>query len=103
MNKSMTGYGHARHDDDQYAINVEIKTLNSKFLDINIRLPKTFNDKELEIRNLVSEKLERGKVSLVIEFLNKQEATSKVNINKSLFHQYYQILIDSLLSRLVHT
>ncbi len=92
MNKSMTGYGQARFEDDQYAISVEVKTLNSKFLDTNIRLPKAFSDKELNIRNLIGEKLERGKVNLTIEFLNKKEATLKVNINKNLFHQYYQIL-----------
>ena len=88
----MTGYGQARFEDDQYAIGVEVKTLNSKFLDANIRLPKAFSDKELEVRNLISEKLERGKVNLTLEFLNKKEATLKVNINKNLFHQYYQIL-----------
>ncbi len=88
----MTGYGQARFEDDQYAISVEVKTLNSKFLDTNIRLPKAFSDKELNIRNLIGEKLERGKVNLTIEFLNKKEATLKVNINKNLFHQYYQIL-----------
>lgn len=88
----MTGYGHARHEDEQYAISVEVKTLNSKFLDVNIRLPRAFSDKELEVRNLIGEILERGKVSLVMEFLNKQEATTKVNINKSLFHQYYKVL-----------
>lgn len=88
----MTGYGHARYEDDQYAINVEVKTLNSKFLDANMRLPKAFNDKELEVRNIISDQLERGKVSLIIEFLNKKEATTKVNINKNLFKQYYEIL-----------
>jgi uncharacterized protein (TIGR00255 family) len=92
MNKSMTGYGHARYEDDQYAISVEVKTLNSKFLDVNIRLPKAFSNKELEVRNIISEQLERGKVSLVIDFLNKKEATTKVNINKGLFKQYYEIL-----------
>lgn len=94
MNKSMTGYGQARLEDDQYAISVEVKTLNSKFLDANIRIPKTFSDKELEIRNTLGEKLERGKISLVLEFLNKKEASSKVNINKELFHEYYSSLKD---------
>jgi len=92
MNKSMTGFGQARFEDDQFAISVEVKTLNSKFLDVNMRLPKAFNDKELEVRNLIGEKLERGKVNLVIEFLNKKEATTKVNINKKLFVQYYSQL-----------
>jgi uncharacterized protein (TIGR00255 family) len=88
----MTGYGQTRFEDDQYAISVEIKTLNSKFLDVNIRLPKAFNDKEMEVRNMIGEKLERGKVNLTIEFLNKKEATSKINVNRSLFLQYYKTL-----------
>lgn len=92
MNKSMTGYGQARFEDEQYAISVEVKSLNSKFLDVNIRLPKAFSNKELEVRNILGDMLERGKVNLVIEFLNKKEATTKVNINKNLFHQYYDIL-----------
>jgi uncharacterized protein (TIGR00255 family) len=88
----MTGYGQARFEDEQYAISVEVKSLNSKFLDVNIRLPKAFSNKELEVRNILGDMLERGKVNLVIEFLNKKEATTKVNINKNLFHQYYDIL-----------
>jgi uncharacterized protein (TIGR00255 family) len=92
MNKSMTGYGQARFENEQYAISAEIKSLNSKFLDVGIRLPKAFSNKELEVRNLLSDILERGKVNLVIEFLNKEESTTKVNINKSLFHKYYEIL-----------
>ena len=65
----------------------EVKSLNSKFLDVNIRLPRAFSNKELEVRNLLGDVLERGKVSLAIEFMNKKEATTKVNINKGLFLQ----------------
>ncbi len=88
----MTGYGQALYDDGHYAISVEIKTLNSKFLDANIRIPKIFNDRELTIRNMISEQLERGKVSLTLEFSNKQEAMSKVNLNEKLFREYYEKL-----------
>ena len=84
----MTGYGQALYDDGHYAISVEIKTLNSKFLDANIRIPKIFNDRELTIRNMISEQLERGKVSLTLEFTNKQKAMSKVNLNEKLFREY---------------
>ena len=85
----MTGYGHTRFEDDQFAINVEVKTLNSKFLDVNIRIPRAFSDKEMEIRNLLGEVLERGKINLVLDFLNKKEATSRVNINEQLFSEYF--------------
>jgi len=88
----MTGYGQARFEDDNYSINVEIKTLNSKFLDVGIRIPKGFNDKEILVRNLISEYLERGKVSMIIEFTNKKDDTAKVNINEKLFRAYYDKL-----------
>lgn len=92
MNKSMTGYGEARYEDDQYTIRAEIKTLNSKFLDVSIRIPRSFNDKEIQIRNLISEKLERGKVSMIFEFSSKGDSFIKININERLFHGYYDKL-----------
>ncbi|NJN26686.1 MAG: YicC family protein [Cyclobacteriaceae bacterium] len=92
MNKSMTGYGQARYEDDQYCISVEIKTLNSKFLDVGLRIPKAFADKEIVVRNLISEQLERGKVSLMLEYTNKIDDTAKININEKLFKAYYDKL-----------
>jgi len=88
----MTGYGQARYEDENCCVNVEIKTLNSKFLDVGIRLPKAFNDKEISLRNLISEKLERGKVSMILEYTNKTDDTAKVNINEKLFRSYYDKL-----------
>lgn len=88
----MTGFGQARFEDDQYAINVEVKSLNSKFLDINVRLPRAFNDKEIMVRNLISERLERGKISLTLDFSNKGEAVSRIRINEQLFKGYYNTL-----------
>ena len=92
MNKSMTGYGQARYEDENYSINAEVKTLNSKFLDVTVRIPKSFNDKEIQIRNMISEKLQRGKVTIVLEFSNKKDTTAKVKINEKLFRQYYDNL-----------
>jgi uncharacterized protein (TIGR00255 family) len=88
----MTGYGEARYEDEQYSIRAEIKTLNSKFLDVALRIPRAFNDKEITIRNLISEQLERGKVSLLLEYANKGTPVAKVNINEPLFREYYDKL-----------
>jgi uncharacterized protein (TIGR00255 family) len=88
----MTGYGHARYEDDNFSISVEVRTLNSKFLDVAVRIPKSYNDKEISVRNLISEKLQRGKVSLILEFSNKKETVSKVSINERLFRAYYDEL-----------
>jgi uncharacterized protein (TIGR00255 family) len=92
MIKSMTGFGQASADDGQSQIYIEVKSLNSKFLDLNLRLPKVFSDKELEIRNLISEKLERGKVSLSIEYEKLSDGSIKQTYNEKLFITYYSEL-----------
>lgn len=89
MTKSMTGFGSVQIDDDSYSISIEVKSLNSKFLDSTIRLPRQFHDKELEVRNLISRKLTRGKVTLSAEFEPKGDLAPKAQINKQLFKQYY--------------
>jgi uncharacterized protein (TIGR00255 family) len=89
MIKSMTGYGNVSLDDGRLQVQVELKTLNSKFFDLNIRLPKFLSDKELEIRTLLNEKLERGKVSLSVDVQRAGEAELKQSYNEALFLQYY--------------
>ncbi len=93
----MTGYGLAGLEDKNFIISVEVKTLNSKFLDLSIRSPKQFSDKELEIRNMVSGVLERGKVNLNIEFTNKTTEDLPISINEDLFLTYfskYQAMLE---------
>lgn len=89
MIKSMTGFGQASSDDGQSQIYIEVKSLNSKYLDLNLRLPKSFSDKELEVRNLISEKLERGKVSVTIEYEKLSDGVIKQTYNEPLFMAYY--------------
>jgi uncharacterized protein (TIGR00255 family) len=88
----MTGFGQVTYDDGQSQIHVEIKSLNSKFLDLNLRIPKEFAEKEMEIRNLISENLERGKVSVSIEFARVQSAAIAQSYNQVLFVGYYNEL-----------
>jgi uncharacterized protein (TIGR00255 family) len=85
----MTGFGQTSADDGESKIYVELKCLNSKFLDLNLRLPKLFSDREPEIRNLVSEKLERGKVGLSIEYEKTAGVAIRQTYNESLFVAYY--------------
>lgn len=89
MLKSMTGYGHAVHADDKVNITAELRSLNSKFLDLNLRLPKIFLDKEIEIRNLAAEQLERGKVSLVVDYVKTAQTEIQQSYNETLFTAYY--------------
>ena len=92
MIKSMTGFGQHSQDDGQVQIATEVKSLNSKFLDLNLRLPKIFSDKEFEVRNIISEKLERGKVSLVVEYQHHGEQEIKQSYNQKLFVAYFSEL-----------
>ena len=88
----MTGFGQVSKEDGQVQITAELRTLNSKFLDLNLRLPKVFSDRELEIRNLITEKLERGKVSLNVEYQPYADKDIKQTYNESLFAAYYNEL-----------
>jgi uncharacterized protein (TIGR00255 family) len=89
MIKSMTGYGVAGFENEQMTIHVEVRSLNSKFLDLSLRSPRQFSDKEPEIRNLVQQVLDRGKVSLSIEFVSKTGQDLPVSINEELFQTYF--------------
>ncbi|GHB33965.1 YicC/YloC family endoribonuclease [Mongoliitalea lutea] len=88
MIKSMTGYGQAMYENDELIITAEVKTLNSKFLDLTIRSPRQYSDKELEIRNLVGQVLDRGKVNLTIELVQKAGVDLPVSFNHELFQSY---------------
>ena len=68
MIKSMTGFGKARTEVGGNLVGINIKSLNSKNLDFNLKAPIIFREKELEIRNLISEKLVRGKVEMHIYY-----------------------------------
>ena len=85
----MTGYGKAIAETPQKKITIEIKSLNSKQLDLNIKLPWLYKEKEPEIRNLVSQKLDRGKIDLTIYFDLLDEEVATV-INKSVVKNYYK-------------
>jgi len=88
----MTGFGQASNDDGRAQLSVEIKSLNSKFLDLSLRLPKIFAEKEIEVRNVISEKLERGKVTVAIDYQLYGDQSIKQKYNAALFSGYYQEL-----------
>ena len=88
MIKSMTGYGKAIAETPQKKITIEIKSLNSKQLDLNTKLPWLYKEKEPEIRNLISQRLDRGKIdfSVYCDMLDDEVVTV---INKSAVRNYY--------------
>jgi len=84
----MTGYGKAFAETQQKKITIEIKSLNSKQLDLNTKMPWLYKEKEPEIRNLISQKLDRGKIdfTIYVDMLDEEVATV---INKSAVKNYY--------------
>ncbi|MDX5423517.1 MAG: YicC family protein [Hymenobacteraceae bacterium] len=95
MLQSMTGFGSARLDADQYSISVEIRSLNSKSMDLSVRLPRFLSEREYEIRNMVSKSLVRGKVSVSIDYVKNKAQKAKSNINGDLLQAYYKELSDA--------
>lgn len=89
MIQSMTGFGKSVIQLPTKKITIELKSLNSKSLDLNARIPSVYREKELEMRNLIASALERGKIdfSLYIE-VTGEETSSQLNeaIILSLIH-----------------
>lgn len=90
MIKSMTGFGIAGFENEQMMIQIEVRSLNSKILDLSIRSPRQFSDKESEIRALVQSILDRGKVGVSIEFIPRASQNLPVTINQDLFKAYFE-------------
>ncbi|OWP83844.1 YicC family protein [Flavobacterium davisii] len=101
---SMTGFGKATLQLPTKKITVEIKSLNSKGLDLNVRMPSTYREMELGLRNQISQSLERGKIdfSLYLE-VTGEETTSKINapIIKAYIAQMKEILPEADLTELM--
>lgn len=85
----MTGFGSARIENEQMAVTVDIKTLNSKYLDTNIKLPNVFSSKEIETKGLISDLIKRGKVSISVNYENRS-GVSQMKINQAVVKNYYQ-------------
>ncbi len=91
MIKSMTGYGKSVADIQHLKLMVEIRTLNSKQLDISMRIPQSFREKEIELRALLRDQLQRGKIDFSIS-REQSEKTDGPVLNKALAHHYYSQL-----------
>jgi len=90
---SMTGYGKAERVFGSKKIIVEVRSLNSKQFDLNLRLPSTYRELEMEIRLKVAKELERGKVDMTVSVEENNEL-KVMPINDSIFMAYYQQLSD---------
>ena len=88
MAYSMTGFGRGEKVFDTRKYSVELKSVNSRFCDINIRLPRLFNFAEVEVRKIITAKLVRGKIDCYINYDDTDGAGQTVTVNAGLAKAY---------------
>ncbi len=92
MIKSMTGFGRCEVSDENRKITVEMKSVNHRYLDVNIKMPKKLNFFEASIRNLLKEYMQRGKVDLFISFEDTSENNVNITYHKDVAAEYLKYL-----------
>ena len=90
MVKSMTGFGHAEAVSEKRKLTVEMKSVNNRYLDVNIRMPKKFSAFEAQIRNVLKKYVSRGKVDVFISEETFAEGAGEVVLNTALARQYME-------------
>ena len=91
MTHSMTGFGKSEVTIGHLHVNIEIRSLNSKFLDLTLKIPTVFKEIDSSLRSLIKNDLKRGKVELAIHY-EKTSSGSKITINKEQLKNYYNQL-----------
>ncbi|MFP3775781.1 YicC/YloC family endoribonuclease [Enterococcus mundtii] len=97
--KSMTGFGNAIREKKNYQLEIEIKSVNQRFLDIQIRSPKVLGFVENELRQLIKTKLSRGRVDVFINLTYLGEQDKKVTINWQLIDTLYTQMTTGIKER----
>ena len=95
MVKSMTGFGKSEVSLPTKKITVEIRSLNSKQLDLGLRLPAVYRQSEYEIRNIIARTIQRGKVDVFVT-VESQAVETPARINKEVFREYLHQMTDTL-------
>lgn len=90
----MTGYGHSEVSKDGKSVIAEVRSVNSRYLELTTRLPKNHLHRDNEVREIVQKKLERGKINVFINFDVSSEKQPSLSINKKAAHEYYRLLND---------
>ena len=90
MIKSMTGFGRCEKVTEEYKLSVEMKAVNHRYLDMSIKMPKTFNYFEAGIRNLLKNDIQRGKVDVFINYEDYTENKMSLKYNASLAAEYME-------------
>lgn len=90
--KSMTGYGKSKLEINGRSYSIEIKSVNHRYCDVNVRLPRNISFYENEVKQLISSKVSRGKIDVFIEYANYTNEGKDVVINKELAKLYIKEL-----------
>ena len=93
MIHSMTGYGKYELNLKYANFTIEVKSLNSKQLDTNIKISSIYRDKEIDLRNLLSQKLQRGKIELSV-WREKSESSSNYTLNTAVIKDYHEQIVQ---------
>ncbi len=91
MLRSMTGFGRGEASDDKYRISVEMKSVNHRYMELSIKMPKKFNAFEANIRSLLKKRIQRGKVDLYISYEAFEDGLVDLKYNSGLAQEYMDI------------
>ncbi len=89
---SMTGFGKASRTVKKMKFSVELRSVNSKFLEVSSRLPMVFSDKESEIKELISQKISRGKISVQLSIDKNINSSVTISVQPKIVKDYYKLL-----------
>lgn len=89
MIQSMTGFGKAEHNSKNANFTIEVRALNSKQIDVTVKMPSTYREKEIDLRKSISEKLQRGKIEISI-WREKSESSSNYTLNTQVIKDYHK-------------
>lgn len=92
MIKSMTGFGRGESSSDGFQVTVEIKTLNSRYLDVSIRVPQSIQEYEFDIKEEIQKKLSRGKVHVNVNVDKTEQLSPDITYNEELIKAYTEML-----------
>jgi uncharacterized protein (TIGR00255 family) len=93
MVMSMTGFGTGKAEDNHREITIELKTVNNRYLDINLRMPRSLSSFEEDVRKRIQQKISRGRVEVFIGYQNKGQDQINVTLNEAVAGAYYSAFL----------
>ncbi|HKB86472.1 MAG TPA: YicC/YloC family endoribonuclease [Ignavibacteriaceae bacterium] len=92
MISSMTGYGKGVAENDKFLVELEVKSVNSRYLDIYLKLPNSLMNREYEIREIIKNRVSRGKLSVILNLKNSVVSNGNISIDKDKLKAYLAVL-----------